>query len=55
MSGTLLAPDLIVWRSAMPLEAEFARHCVGWVAGGVSIKERPVEHHLFDLESGELA
>jgi hypothetical protein len=51
----------------MPLEAEFAGPCVGWVAGGVvaaiqvarserrSIKERPVEHHLFDLESGELA
>jgi hypothetical protein len=51
----------------MPLEAEFVRHCVGWVAGGVAaaiqvarselrgIKERPVEHHLFDLESGELA
>ena len=51
----------------MPLEAEFARHCVGWLVGGVSaaiqvarselrgIKERPVEHHLFDLESGELA
>ena len=55
MSGTLLAPDLIVWRSAMPLEAEFAGHRVGWVAGGVSIKERPVVHHLFDLESGELA
>jgi len=55
MRASLLAPDLIVWRSAMPLEAEFARHCVGWVAGGVSIKERPVEHHLFDLESGELA
>lgn len=51
----------------MPLEAEFARHCVAWVAGGVAaaiqvarskprgIKERPVEHHLFDLESGGLA
>jgi hypothetical protein len=39
----------------MPLEAEFASHCVRWVAGGVSIKERPVEHHVFDLESQELA
>lgn len=51
----------------MPLEAEVAGHCVDWVAGGVSaaiqvarsvprgIKERPVEHHLFDLESGWLA
>ena len=51
----------------MPLEAEFAGHRLGWVAGGVSaaihvarseprgIQERPVEHHLFDLESGELA
>ena len=39
----------------MPLEAEFAGHRVGWVAGGVFIKECPVEHHLFDLESGELA
>ncbi len=51
----------------MAPEAEFARHCVGWVAGGVSaaiqvarseprgIKERPVAHHLFDLESGEVA
>jgi hypothetical protein len=51
----------------MPLEAEFASNCVGWVAGGVSaaiqvarseprgIKERPVELHLFDLESGRVA
>lgn len=51
----------------MPLEAEFARHSVGWVAGGVSassqvarseprgIKEHPVEHRLFDLESGGVA
>jgi hypothetical protein len=55
VGASWLAPDLIVWRSAMPLEAKFARHWVGWVAGGVSIKERPVEPHLFDLESGKLA
>ena len=43
MSASLLA-DLIVWKSAMPLEAEFARHRVGWVAGGVStaIKVAPL-------------
>lgn len=51
----------------MPLEAEFARHCAGWVAGGVSaaiqvarseprgIEERLVEHHLLELESGGVA
>ena len=51
----------------MPLEAEFARYCAGRVAGGVSaaiqvarseprgIKERPVGHHLFDLESRKVA
>jgi hypothetical protein len=39
----------------MPLEAKFARPCVGWVAGGVSFKERLVEHQLVDLESGQLA
>ena len=51
----------------MAPEAEFARHCAGWVAGAVSsaiqvarseprgIKERPVAHHLFDLESGGVA
>jgi hypothetical protein len=35
--------------------SEFAGHCVGWVAGGVSIKEHRVEHQPVDLESGKLA